>query len=227
MKTASRADSMKEMVAVVSPPKPRWRGRIHQVAFFASIPAGIALIAVADGWAARVAALFYAVSLTAVFGSSAAYHRGNWSPEALRRMKRLDHSMIFVLIAGSYTSVALLVLHGPWMIVMLSVVWTLAAVGITLKVARIDGFSIVTATLYMVMGWIALIAFPQMLHAMPAPALALTVVGGLLYTAGAIVFATKHPNPSPAVFGYHEVWHAFIVAAAVCHFSMLFLLVTG
>jgi hemolysin III len=215
------------MDAALTPAKPRWRGRIHQVAFFVSIPAGIALVVLAEGWAARVAALIYACSLTAVFGSSAAYHRGRWSPRALRRMKRLDHSMIFVLIAGSYTPVALLVLHGPWQVVLLSVVWTLAAVGIMLKLVRIDGFSVLTATLYMVMGWISLVAFPQMLHVMPAPALVLTVVGGLLYTAGAIVFATKRPDPSPSVFGYHEVWHAFIVAAAMCHFSMVLLLVSG
>jgi hemolysin III len=215
------------MDAAFTPAKPRWRGRIHQVAFFVSIPAGIALVVLAGGWAARVAALIYACSLTAVFGSSAAYHRGNWSPKALRRMKRLDHSMIFVLIAGSYTPVALLVLHGPWQVVLLSIVWTLAAVGITLKLVRIDGFSVLTATLYMVMGWIALVAFPQMLHVMPAPALWLTLLGGLLYTAGAIVFATKRPDPSPSVFGYHEVWHAFIVVASLCHFSMVLLLVSG
>ncbi len=205
--------------------KPIWRGRIHQVAFFISIPAGVALVVVADGWLAKLAAAIYAVSLSAVFASSAAYHRGRWTPRAYRRMKRLDHSMIFVLIAGSYTPVALLVLHGPWQIVMLSTVWTLAAVGITLKLVRIDGFSVLTGALYMVMGWIALVAFPQMLDVMPAPALLLTIVGGLLYTAGAIVFATKHPDPSPRVFGYHEVWHTFIVAAAICHFSMVLLLV--
>jgi hemolysin III len=205
--------------------KPVWRGRIHQVAFFISVPAGVALVVLADGWVAKLAAAIYALSLSAVFASSAAYHRGRWTPTALRRMKRLDHSMIFVLIAGSYTPVALLVLHGPWQIVMLSIVWTIAAVGITLKVVRIDGFRVLTSTLYMVAGWVALVAFPQILRTMPAPALILTIVGGLLYTAGAIVFATKHPDPSPEVFGYHEVWHAFMAAAVVCHFAMIALLV--
>jgi channel protein (hemolysin III family) len=119
------------MDTALTPVKPRWRGRIHQVAFFVSIPAGIALVVLAEGWVARVAALIYACSLTAVFGSSAAYHRGKWSPKALRRMKRLDHSMIFVLIAGTYTPVALLVLHGPWQVVLLDR-GTLAA-GIMLK----------------------------------------------------------------------------------------------
>jgi hemolysin III len=221
----SDVDATGAMDAAPGTRKPRWRGRIHQIAFFISIPAGIALVALADGWVAKLAAAIYAVSLTAVFASSAAYHRGRWTPRALRRMKRLDHSMIFVLIAGSYTPVALLVLHGPWQIVILSAVWSLATIGITLKLVRIEGFQVITATLYMVMGWIALVALPQILRDMPSPALVLTVVGGLLYTAGAIVFATKHPNPSPAVFGYHEVWHAFMAAAAACHFAMITLLV--
>ncbi len=207
--------------------KPRWRGRIHEVAFFVSIPAGAALVALADGWAPRIAAAIYALSLVAVFGSSAAYHRGDWKQTALRRMKRLDHSMIFVLIAGSYTPIALLVLHGPWTIVILSIIWAAAAAGIILKLIRIDGFTVLTATLYMAMGWLALIALPQLLREMPVSALALTVVGGLLYTVGAIVFAVRRPDPSPAVFGYHEVWHAFMVAAAACHFAMISIVVLG
>ncbi len=208
-----------------APAKPRWRGRIHQVAFFVSIPAGIVLVALAEDRAARIATIVYAVSLMAVFGSSAAYHRGDWTPKALRRMKRLDHSMIFVLIAGSYTPIALLVLHGPWTIVILSVVWAGAVVGITLKLIRIDGFSVLTAVLYMAMGWFALVALPQLVHTMPPPALVLTIVGGLLYTAGAITFAVRRPDPAPAVFGYHEIWHAFMVAAAACHFWMVAIVV--
>ena len=213
----------------MSPPlvaaKPRWRGRIHQVAFFVSVPAGTALVVLAESWAARIAAGIYGLSLMAVFGASAAYHRGEWTPTALRRMKRLDHSMIFVLIAGSYTPIALLMLHGPWSIVILSVVWAGAVGGITLKLIRIDGFSVLTAALYMAMGWLALVALPQLLREMPPPALVLTIVGGLLYTAGAIVFAIRRPDPAPAVFGYHEIWHAFMVAAAACHFAMIAIVV--
>jgi hemolysin III len=208
-----------------APEKPRWRGRIHQVAFFVSVPAAIVLVTLAEGRAARIAAGIYALSLVAVFGASAAYHRGEWTPKALRRMKRLDHSMIFVLIAGSYTPIALLILHGPWSIVILSVVWAGAVSGITLKFIRIDGFSVLTAALYMAMGWFALVALPQLLHEMPSPALVLTIVGGLLYTVGAIVFAIRRPNPSPSVFGYHEIWHAFMVAAAACHFAMVAIVV--
>jgi hemolysin III len=219
-------DDARPMDAVLPTDRPLWRGRIHQVAFFVSIPAGAALVLLAEGWVARLAASVYALSLVAVFGSSAAYHRGRWTPKALRRMKRLDHSMIFVLIAGSYTPVALLALDGSWTVVILSLVWTGAATGIVLKLVRIDGFSVLTSILYMALGWLALIALPSMIHGMPPSALVLAIVGGLLYTAGAIVFATRRPDPLPAVFGYHEMWHAFMVAAAVCHFVMIVILVS-
>jgi len=217
---------MTAMDAVAPLAKPLWRGRIHQVAFFVSIPAGVALVLVADGGVARVAASVYAISLVALFGASAAYHRGRWTPPTLRRMKRLDHSMIFVLIAGSYTPVALLALDGPWTIVILSIVWTGAATGIVLKLVRIDGFNVLTGALYMVLGWLVVIAFPPMIQGMSPAALVLAIVGGVLYTVGAIVFATRHPDPAPTVFGYHEVWHAFMVAAAACHFAMVTILVS-
>ncbi|HEX9123397.1 MAG TPA: hemolysin III family protein [Actinomycetota bacterium] len=207
------------------PPKPRLRGRIHEVAFFASLPAGAALVLLAEGTAARIGALVYALSLSAVFGASAAYHRGRWSPPALRRMKRLDHSMIFVLIAGSYTPIALLVLHGAWSVVILSVVWAGAATGIVLKFAKIDGLHVPTGILYMGLGWLAVVALPQLLRGMSATQATLMVLGGLLYTAGALVFAMKRPDPRPAVFGFHEVWHAFMVTAAACHFAMIVLVV--
>jgi hemolysin III len=199
------------------------RGRIHQVAFFVSIPAGIVLIVLAKGAVGRTAAVIYAVSLSAVFGASASYHVGTWSPPALRRMKRLDHSMIFVLIAGSYTPVTLLVLHGAWSVVILSLIWSMAAIGIALKLARIDGLSKLAATLYMSMGWLVVIPFLQLYRGLSTAALTLLIAGGALYTLGAIVFAKRQPDPNPAVFGYHEVWHAFIVAAAACHWAMILL----
>jgi hemolysin III len=204
---------------------PRLRGRIHQVAFLVAVPTGAALVGLARGGAARLGAAVYALGLVAVFGSSAAYHRGAWGPAARRRMKRLDHSMIYVLIGATYTPVALLVLHGPWRVALLAAVWAGAVLGIALKLARIDGFRVATAALYMGLGWLAVVALPQLVRGMPARALVLTVAGGLLYTAGAIVFALRRPDPSPAVFGYHEVWHAFMVAAAACHSAMIALLV--
>ena len=215
---------MEPMPPAPASAKPRLRGWIHEVAFFVSVPAGVALVLLARSGTARAAAALYAFSLTAAFGSSAAYHRVGWSPDTLRRMKRLDHSMIFVLIAGSYTPVSVLVLDGAWSVVMLSVVWAGAAVGITLKLARIDGLHVTTGILYMGLGWLALVALPQLVRGMTLPQIALMVLGGLLYTAGAIVFATRRPDPRPATFGFHEVWHAFMVAAAACHFALIALL---
>jgi hemolysin III len=212
---------MSPMSAPAQPVKPLLRGWIHLVAFFVSIPAGVVLVLLAESPAARAAAGIYAFSLTAVFGASAAYHRIGWSPVAVRRMKRLDHSMIFVLIAGSYTPISILVLHGAWSVVILSIAWAGAGLGITLKLARIDGLHVVTGILYMGLGWLAAIALPQLVRGMTLPQLALMVTGGLLYTAGAIVFASKRPDPRPAIFGFHEVWHAFMVAAAACHFAMI------
>ena len=204
---------------------PRMRGRIHQVAFFVSIPMGISVVLLAQGPAATAVAIIYAVSLTAVFGASAAYHRGAWSPRGRQWMKRLDHSMIYVLIAGSYTPITVLALQGPWEVVLLSVIWTAAAIGITLKMARPDGLQMATAVLYMAMGWLALVALPQLINGMSAAELILLISGGLLYTVGAIVFATRRPDPRPATFGYHEIWHSFQVAAAGCHYVMILLVI--
>jgi hemolysin III len=212
------------MSAVLAPPKPRFRGRIHQVAFFVSLPAGLVLILLANGPAAIAVASVYSVSLAAVFGSSAVYHRGRWTERARRWLKRLDHSMIYVLIAASYTPVAALVLGGPWEAVLLSVIWTGAVVGVTLKMARPDGLSVVSATLYIVLGWLAIVALPQLAREMTRAELVLLLAGGLLYTAGAIMFAMRRPDPSPSIFGYHEVWHSFMVAAAACHYAMILLL---
>ena len=212
------------MVAVIAPPKPRFRGRIHQVAFFVSLPAGAVLILLANGPAAITVASVYAVSLAAVFGLSAIYHRGQWTEAARRWLKRLDHSMIYVLIAASYTPVAALVLGGPWEVVLLSVIWAGAVVGVTMKMARPDGLSAVSAALYIVLGWLAIVALPQLAREMTVAELVLLLAGGMLYTAGAIVFARRRPDPSPSIFGYHEVWHSFMVAAAACHYAMILLL---
>jgi hemolysin III len=216
---------MEPLNAPAIPVKPRLRGWLHEVAFFVSIPAGVTLAVLAAGARARTAAIIYAVSLTALFGASAAYHRVNWSPEALRRMKRVDHSMIFVLIAGSYTPMCLLVLHDAWAFVMLSLVWTGAAVGIVLKNIRIDGFRVLSGFLYIALGWVALFALPQLVRELSPAAIVLLAVGGVLYTVGAIVLARHHPDPAPATFGYHELWHALIVAAAACHYAMIMLVV--
>ena len=209
--------------AALTLPKPRLRGRIHQVAFWISIPAGVVLVTLADGAVQTAVAATYAVSLTAVFGASAAYHRGSWSDRAHGWMRRLDHSMIFLLIAGSYTPVTVLILDGPWEAVLLSLVWAGAAVGVTMKMLRPHGLSTTSAILYMSLGWLAMIALPRLLSGMTTAEAVLMIVGGLLYTAGAIVFARRRPDPRPDTFGYHEIWHSFIVAAATCHYAMILL----
>jgi hemolysin III len=206
-------------------PKPRLRGRLHQVAFFASIPAGIALVALARGAEARVGAAVFAASLTALYGVSAAYHRGQWSARALRYMRHLDHCMIYVLIAGTYTPVVLLALRPSWGISLLVVAWVGAAAGIMITVLRLERWPAVGFTLYLVLGWLAIVAAPQLAASLSSVELTLLAVGGLLYTVGAITLATNRPDPSPAVFGYHEIWHTFVVSASASHFALVLLLV--
>jgi hemolysin III len=207
--------------------KPRWRGRLHQIAFFFSIPQGIAIVAVAAGWLDRLAAAVYALSLSGLYGVSALYHRLKWTPRVLPRMARLDHSMIFLLIAGTYTPVSLLVLRGVWAIVLLAVVWAGAIVGVMLKVLGMEKTRKLTGTLYIVLGWAAVVAAPQFVPRVGAAVLALIVAGGILYTLGAIVFARKRPDPKPAVFGYHEVWHVFVFGASLCHYAAILMLVSA
>ena len=201
------------------------RGTLHQIAFFVSVPAGIALIVLANTGKARFAAVVFATGLAGVFGASAAYHRVAWSVPARKRMKRLDHSMIFVLIAGTYTPLCLLALSGAWSMVMLATVWAGAVTGIVMKQFNIDGLRRVSGFLYITLGWISIVTLPQLFHTMSVAAFTLVVVGGLLYTVGAIVFAVKRPDPNPAVFGYHEIWHAFTAGAGLCHYSAVLLLI--
>ena len=207
--------------------KPRLRGRLHQVAFFVAVPAGVVLVSVAPTARARFAAAIYALSLAGLYGSSTLYHRLPWSPRSLRWMKRLDHSMIFVLIAGTYTPLALLVLHGPWRVATLSVVWGGAALGIVLKLVRIDGLHALTGALYIALGWMAVLAMPEIVRGISGPAVGLLFSGGVLYTAGAVVLARNRPNPIPSTYGYHEIWHTCVIAATACHYSLILLITLG
>lgn len=206
-------------------PKPRLRGRLHQLAFWISIPAGITLIGVARGVEAHVAAAIFAVSLSALYGVSAAYHRGRWSLVAQRRMRRLDHSMIFVLIAGSYTPITLLALRPAWGITLLALVWSGAVIGVIVTVTRLERWRRVGFVMYLVLGWLAVVATPELVDSLDTLQLTLLATGGLLYTVGAVVLARHRPDPVPHVFGYHEVWHAMGVIAGGCHYALIFLLV--
>jgi len=196
------------------------------VAFFAAIPAGFVLILRASNGTSLAAAIVYAISLIALFGASAMYHRGNWSPAVVPRLRRLDHSMIFVLIAGTYTPFCLLALPSPWSWIFLGIAWAGAVGGITLKLLQIDGYKRTSGALYIALGWIIVFASPLMISRLTGPVMALVVAGGVLYTVGAVVLARNRPNPSPRWFGYHEVWHSFTVAAGACHYIAVLLLLT-
>jgi hemolysin III len=211
--------------AELDPPKPRWRGRIHLGAFVLSIPAGLLLVFLSQGASAHVGAAIFAVSLAGLFGVSAIYHTGNWTPHIRNRLRRMDHAMIFVLIAGSYTPITLLALQPAWGISLLAIVWTVAVIGVTLALARFGALHRAGGYLYIGMGWIVVIALPAVVTSLSPSELALLFAGGVLYTLGAIGLRLHRPNPLPLVFGYHEVWHAMTVAAAACHFTLVAMLV--
>jgi hemolysin III len=194
------------------------RGVLHQYSFFVALGTGLALV-VASADVARIASAVYATALAGQFGISALYHRITWTPHARRWMRRLDHSMIFVLIAGTYTPVALLLLPRPFGLVLLAAVWLATAAGVAFNLAWITAPRWVPAVLYLVLGWSAIVALPDLAAVMRLPTVLCLVVGGVAYSAGAIVYATRRPNPAPAIFGYHEVFHALTVVAAALHFS--------
>jgi hemolysin III len=203
-------------------PKPRLRGVSHQWAFFCSLVTGTALVVAAPAGEATVASAIYAASVAALFGTSALYHRVTWpTPNARRWMRRLDHSMIFLLIAGTYTPFALLVLEGTLATVILVVVWAGALGGIVLKLVWIDAPKAVVAVLYVMLGWVAVAAFPDLLDELGVTSTVLVAAGGVLYTAGAVVYALGRPNPAPTVFGYHEVFHALVIAAAALQYAVI------
>jgi hemolysin III len=213
---------MADLVSGIPLPKPRLRGVLHQWAFFVSLALGTALVIAAPGGRGTVAAAIYAASVAALFGVSALYHRVNWSTAAARkRMRRIDHTMIFVLIAGSYTPFAVLVLDGAIADVILIVVWAGAAAGAVMKLVWIDAPKLLVAVTYVLMGWVAVAAFPGMLDELGVTATALVAAGGLLYTLGAVVYAFQRPDPAPRVFGYHEVFHALVIAAAALQYAVI------
>jgi hemolysin III len=201
--------------------KPTLRGVSHQYAFFVSMACGAALVAAASEGRARVAAAIYAVAVSALLGSSALYHRVTWTPSARRWMRRLDHSMIFVLIAGTYTPVALLALSGTLATVVFCVVWGGALGGVVLKLAWIDAPKVVTASVYVALGFVSVVAVGQLPGAIGWLAVSGLAAGGLLYTIGAVVYVRGRPNPVPGVFGYHEVFHALVLAAAALHYAVI------
>ena len=209
------SDVVAEVGAVI---KPRLRGVLHEAAFAISLVTGTVLICLADSARERVAVAVYAGSVALLFGTSAAYHRGAWSPRAYDVMARLDHSMIFVLIAGSYTPFALLLLDGALRWLVLAVVWGGATTGIVLRNAVRRPPRWLFVGLYLALGWVAVGLMPAVLHRGGVAVLVLLAIGGLFYTLGALVYAFRRPDPSPRWFGFHEVFHAFTLLAFITHY---------
>ena len=201
--------------------KPKLRGVSHQYAFFVSLGCGLTLILAASDGRARLAASIYAAAVSALFGTSALYHRVTWRPSARRWMRRLDHSMIFVLIAGTYTPVALLALKGSLASTILIVLWTGALAGVVFKLLWIDAPKWLLAAIYVALGLVSAAVFGELPAAIGWLGVAGLASGGLLYMVGAIVYASERPNPWPKVFGYHEVFHALVIAAAALQYAVI------
>jgi hemolysin III len=198
--------------------RPKFRGVLHQYAFFVSLLLGAALVLGADGGRARLAAIVFAATVSAMLGISALYHRVIWPPGPRRWMRRLDHAAIFLLIAGTYTPFGLLALDGAWRVSVLAVAWSGALAAIVLKVAWIDAPRWIAAVVAVALGWVGVVAVPEIHGAVGLGALVPLALGGVFYTAGAVIYARKQPDPVPAVFGYHEVFHGLVVAAAACQY---------
>jgi len=202
--------------------KPRMRGVLHQWAFFVSLGMGLLLVLAASGQREVTATAIYAGSVAGLLGTSALYHRVNWSRAGARRwMRRADHAMIFVLIAGTYTPFALLVMDDPLATAILIAVWSGAAAGIILQLAWIDAPRWLSVLVYMLLGWVAIATVPDLLEGLGLTATLLVATGGLLYTVGALVYALRRPDPAPAIFGFHEIFHALVIAAAALQYAVI------
>ena len=206
---------------------PVLRGVFHLWAFVAAVAAGVVLVVLADGALATVSSWIYAAALAAMFGASALYHRFPWRSAARRLWaRRLDHSTIFVFIAGTYTPFALLAFGGATRWLLLVTVWAGAALGLVLELVWLDSPRWLSAVAYLLVGWVGVLAIPHLFSGVGVAVGVLLVVGGGLYSLGAVIYATKWPNPFPRIFGFHEVFHLLVVAAAVIQFVAVSLVVT-
>lgn len=211
----------------VAEARPLLRGWLHLVCFLLAIPIAVVVVSLAETARAQVGAVVYAVALVALFGVSGAYHRGPWSPVWRRRWQRLDHTTIFVMIAGSYTPVCLLVLKGWVALVMLAAAWSGAVLGGVLAWRDGRRGRVLRGALYIALGWGAAITGPQLIRHLSVTELVLFAAGGVLFTVGSVFLVTRWPDPFPRVFGYHEVWHALVVAAVACHLVAIASVIDG
>lgn len=216
------AAEMREQAAeVVAKVKPRLRGVIHEYSFFVAIALGALLIWQANGGRQTISMLIYASGICGLFGISALYHRVTWRPRARAWMRRLDHSMIFVFIAATFTPFALLVLDGTLAVTILAIAWGGALAGVALSLLWIGAPKWLTALVYVALGMVAIVTIPDMWQALGWLPVAGIALGGALYTAGAVIYATERPDPAPAVYGYHEVFHTLVTGAAALHYVVI------
>lgn len=220
---------MTAIADMLLPVKPRMRGWIHLWAFVVSLFAGMVLVAVAGaakGGTAAFGTAVYSLTISGLFGISATYHRVHWKTDRGRTwMKRADHSMIFIFIAGSYTPFTLLALPRDTGTVVLAIVWAGALAGVALKMLWPKSPRWLGVPLYIMLGWVVVFVSPQLVGTVGVAPLVLLAVGGVLYSVGAILYATKWPNPWPTTFGHHEFFHAATVVAAICHYIAVWLVV--
>ena len=195
--------------------KPRWRGVSHEIAAFVFPVLGLVLVVIAPTTASRWAAVVYTIGVTAMYATSAVYHRGDWSPAVRQRLRRLDHSMILVGIAATYTPLAVVGLGGSSARILLGVVWTLAIIGIVVQMVWLDAPRWLVAGIYVVVGWTAVAFVPALWSALGVITFVLITCGGIVYSVGARVYAARRPDPMPGVFGFHEVFHALVLAAGL------------
>lgn len=209
-------------MAMISPgARPRLRGVSHHVAFYVALASGALLIAGAGDQRAMAVIAIYVVFLAGMFGASALLHRSDWGPRAFGWLRRVDHAMIFACIAGTYTPFCVLGLGAPAGTRLLVLVWSAAGLGILRAVLWPHAPRAISSSLYVAVGWVMLAYFPEVHAALDPAAFALLVIGGALFTVGAVVYLVRRPDPWPTVFGYHEVFHVLIVAGCVCHFAAI------
>jgi hemolysin III len=222
---AQRAEQFAETAAerVRDAVKPRLRGWLHTAAFPVAVVAGVVLVVVVDGTRARMATAVYALTAALLFGTSALYHRGTWSPHAHGVLQRLDHANIFLIIAGTYTPFTLLLLDGGQGRVLLWGVWAAALAGVAFRVLWVGAPRWLYTPVYIALGWAAVFYLPELHDAGGLAVLVLLVLGGVLYSIGALVYAARRPDPSPHWFGFHEVFHSFTLGAYAVHYVAVFI----